>query len=137
MARNCQTQNPASLRFPIPRDAVLKAEGGTCNDPATCGDRHVLVVEQGRCRLWESYASYQQGGQWYAYSTAAWDLKSHAMKKHLWAVSEVMVPQKQVFDFNQALMDFGAMVCVARNPKCLVCPMSKSCAAFKANGGTA
>ena len=60
------------------------------------------------------------------------DLKSHAMKKHLWAVSEVMVPQKQVFDFNQALMDFGAMVCVARNPKCLVCPMSRNCAAFKA-----
>ena len=53
------------------------------------------------------------------------------MKKHLWAVSEVMVPQKQVFDFNQALMDFGAMVCVARNPKCLVCPMSKDCRAFK------
>ena len=34
------------------------------------------------------------------------------------------------FDFNQALMDFGAMVCVARNPKCLVCPMAKSCRAF-------
>jgi A/G-specific adenine glycosylase len=61
----------------------------------------------------------------------AGDPKSHAMKKHLWAVSEVMVPQKQVFDFNQALMDFGAMVCVARNPKCLVCPMSKDCLAFK------
>jgi A/G-specific adenine glycosylase len=32
-----------------------------------------------------------------------------------------------VFDFNQALMDLGAMVCVARNPKCLVCPMSSAC----------
>ena len=32
---------------------------------------------------------------------------------------------RHVFDFNQALMDFGAMVCVARNPKCLVCPMAK------------
>ena len=36
---------------------------------------------------------------------------------------------RHVFDFNQALMDFGAMVCVARNPKCLVCPMAKSCRA--------
>ena len=35
-----------------------------------------------------------------------------------------------VFDFNQALMDFGAMVCVARNPKCLVCPMAKGCRAY-------
>src|SRR5512147_122517 len=49
------------------------------------------------------------------------DPKTHAMRKHLWAVSHAMVPQKQVFDFNQALMDFGAMICVARNPRCLVC----------------
>ena len=27
-------------------------------------------------------------------------------------------------------MDFGAMICVARNPKCLVCPMPKDCRAF-------
>jgi len=56
--------------------------------------------------------------------------KSHAMKRHLWKVSETLVPTRQVFDFNQALMDFGAMVCVARNPRCLVCPMTKSCRAF-------
>src|SRR5678810_553815 len=28
------------------------------------------------------------------------DLKAHAMRKQLWAISEVMVPRKQVFDFN-------------------------------------
>jgi A/G-specific adenine glycosylase len=55
------------------------------------------------------------------------DPKAHAMKKHLWAVSEALVPHRQVFDFNQALMDFGAMVCVARKPKCLVCPMASDC----------
>jgi A/G-specific adenine glycosylase len=55
------------------------------------------------------------------------DPKSHAMKKHLWAVSETLVPMREVFDFNQALMDLGAMVCVARHPKCLVCPMAKDC----------
>jgi A/G-specific adenine glycosylase len=59
------------------------------------------------------------------------DLKSHAMRRHLWALSEALVPNRHVFDFNQALMDFGAMVCVARNPKCLVCPMTKSCLAFR------
>ena len=58
------------------------------------------------------------------------DLKSHAMKQHLWRVSETMIPHRRVFDFNQALMDFGAMVCVARNPKCLVCPMTKSCRSY-------
>jgi len=55
------------------------------------------------------------------------DPKTHAMKRHLWRVSETLVPSRRVFDFNQALMDLGAMICVARDPKCLVCPMSKDC----------
>ena len=58
------------------------------------------------------------------------DVKSHAMKRHLWALSEALVPTRHVFDFNQALMDLGAMICVARNPKCLVCPMTKDCRSF-------
>ena len=53
--------------------------------------------------------------------------KSHAMKRRLWAVSEALVPKREVFDFNQALMDLGATVCVARNPRCLVCPMAAGC----------
>jgi A/G-specific adenine glycosylase len=56
------------------------------------------------------------------------DPKSHAMKRHLWTVSDALVPARHVFDFNQALMDFGAMICVARTPKCLLCPMKKDCA---------
>jgi A/G-specific adenine glycosylase len=59
--------------------------------------------------------------------------KSHAMKRHLWRVSEALVQTRDAFDFNQALMDLGAMVCVARNPKCLVCPMAKACRAFPWN----
>ena len=40
------------------------------------------------------------------------------------------MPRRDVFDFNQALMDFGATVCVARKPKCLICPMQKMCRAY-------
>ncbi len=58
------------------------------------------------------------------------DPKSHAMKQHLWTISETVMPMRHVFDFNQALMDFGAMLCVARNPKCPVCPMAKSCRSY-------
>jgi A/G-specific adenine glycosylase len=61
---------------------------------------------------------------------ATGDPKSHAMTRHLWAVSAALVPVRHVFDFNQALMDFGAMVCVARKPRCLVCPMARNCRAF-------
>ena len=62
------------------------------------------------------------------------DPKSHATKRHLWAISNSLVPSRHVFDFNQALMDLGAMVCVARNPRCLVCPMTRSCRAFQSGG---
>jgi len=58
---------------------------------------------------------------------ATGDPKGHAMKRHLWTLSETLVPVRHVFDFNQALMDFGATICVARSPKCLVCPMRKEC----------
>jgi A/G-specific adenine glycosylase len=58
------------------------------------------------------------------------DIKAHSVRKHLWAVSDVLVPRKEFFDFNQALMDFGATVCVARRPKCGICPMTKACASF-------
>jgi A/G-specific adenine glycosylase len=61
------------------------------------------------------------------------DPRSHAMKKQLWRVSESVVPHKRVFDFNQAIMDLGAMVCVARKPRCLVCPMASMCRAFPFN----
>jgi A/G-specific adenine glycosylase len=58
------------------------------------------------------------------------DVKAHAMRKHLWSVSATLVPRKQVFDFNQALMDFGATVCTARSPKCDACPMSRLCRSY-------
>ena len=61
------------------------------------------------------------------------DVKAHAMRRRLWELSETMVPRQHVFDFNQALMDFGATVCVARKPLCLVCPMRTFCRAYPWN----
>lgn len=55
------------------------------------------------------------------------DRGAHRMKRHLWALSRALLPRRQVFDFNQALMDFGALVCRARNPECGICPMSGFC----------
>jgi A/G-specific adenine glycosylase len=56
------------------------------------------------------------------------DPKGHAMRKHLWNISRSVLPRKRVFDFNQALMDFGAIVCSARKPQCPACPMRRACA---------
>jgi A/G-specific adenine glycosylase len=57
------------------------------------------------------------------------DPKSHAMRRRLWDLSRAVLPQRRVFDFNQAIMDLGALVCTARKPRCLVCPMQSMCAA--------
>ena len=67
----------------------------------------------------------------YRVFVGAGDPKAHAMKRHLWDVSRAVLPRTNVFDFNQALMDFGATVCTARNPRCDACPMRRDCA-FKA-----
>jgi A/G-specific adenine glycosylase len=59
--------------------------------------------------------------------------KAHATRRHLWDVSRTVLPMRHVFDFNQALMDFGATLCTARKPKCLVCPLRSGCAAYPFN----
>lgn len=53
-----------------------------------------------------------------------------AKKAVLWELSEVLIPKGKGYDFNQALMDFGAMVCTARNPSCLLCPMKSFCKSY-------
>ena len=52
------------------------------------------------------------------------------MVKRLWEISRTVLPHKHVFDFNQALMDFGATLCSARTPRCHACPMSSKCRAY-------
>ncbi len=53
----------------------------------------------------------------------------HSTKRHLWELSRLLLPRRHVFDFNQALMDFGALVCLPRKPKCPECPMRSDCRA--------
>ena len=60
----------------------------------------------------------------------AGDPKSHPMKKRLWTLSHLLVPRRHVFDFNQGLMDFGAMHCSARKPACSTCPMKRFCRSY-------
>lgn len=48
------------------------------------------------------------------------DIKAHVAK---------MVPKDRPGDFAQATMDLGATICSPTNPKCLICPWSRGCAA--------
>ncbi|KIL42219.1 adenine glycosylase [Gordoniibacillus kamchatkensis] len=40
-----------------------------------------------------------------------------------------LIPDGEAGDFNQALMEFGALVCSPRSPQCLTCPVMERCAA--------
>ncbi|HYB41584.1 MAG TPA: A/G-specific adenine glycosylase [Candidatus Methylomirabilis sp.] len=49
-------------------------------------------------------------------------------QKAIWELAEALVPPRQAYDYNQALMDFGATRCTARAPRCRGCPMRPFCA---------
>jgi hypothetical protein len=65
--------------YPVPPDAPI--EGG----PNSSGDRHVLVLDQGDCVLYELFHAYPQpNGSWTALSGAVFDLNSHALRPDTW-----------------------------------------------------
>ncbi len=45
----------------------------------------------------------------------------------LWDWADRLVPKKKPGDFNQALMELGATVCLPKKPLCLLCPLLKKC----------
>jgi hypothetical protein len=69
--------------YPIPPDPPI--EGG----PASTGDRHVLVVDQDRCVLYELfYAWPNPDGSWHAGSGAVFDLRSNALRPAGWTSAD-------------------------------------------------
>ncbi len=54
-----------------------------------------------------------------------------AGEKILWELAEKNLPKGQGYagDYNQALMDLGATVCIPKNPRCLICPVMRLCKA--------
>ena len=54
---------------------------------------------------------------------------SPAGEKILWALAEKHLPKGRAGDYNQALMDLGATICLPKNPRCLLCPLSGLCQA--------
>ena len=59
------------------------------------------------------------------------DPKSTATQRRLWRIAEELLPRKRVGDFNQALMELGALVCTPAEPKCQECPLAGECQAFR------
>jgi len=56
--------------------------------------------------------------------------KTSKSEKILWAEAERLLPDEDVGDFNQALMELGAQVCLPQKPQCMICPLKKNCQAL-------
>ncbi len=51
-------------------------------------------------------------------------------KKQFAALAQEMLEPSHSADYNQAIMDFGAMVCTPKSPGCMACPLAETCAAL-------
>ncbi len=51
-------------------------------------------------------------------------------KERLWNLSEQFLDRELPRQFNQALMDLGAMVCTSKKPRCEICPFKRNCIAY-------
>src|SRR4029079_5237044 len=70
------------VRYPIPRGVHI--EGGRASD----GDRHALLVDRSRCKLFELYALRKDSGRWTAGSGATWSLKRPKLRPSGWTSAD-------------------------------------------------
>lgn len=58
-------------------------------------------------------------------------------ERRLWALAQSLLPRrpKTAWEFNQALMDLGATVCLARRPRCEACPVRPACLTGRGRSG--
>lgn len=52
-------------------------------------------------------------------------------KKLFAALAQKLLDKKDPAAHNQAIMDFGAVICVPRNPGCTACPLAQRCKALQ------
>lgn len=67
------------------------------------------------------------------YFDIEYDISDPASKKYFTDLGSEIIDRKRPGDFNQAVMELGAMVCLPKNPKCGICPLEASCAARAGN----
>jgi hypothetical protein len=67
--------------YPIPAGAPVEGAGAE-------GDRHVLVLQKGSCRVYELYSARRSGAGWEAGSGAVFNLRSNALRPEGWTSAD-------------------------------------------------
>lgn len=58
------------------------------------------------------------------------DVKRTDVKKRIEGIAKELIAPGRASDFNQALMELGALVCIPTTPRCHTCPVQTLCGAF-------
>ncbi|HWI53772.1 MAG TPA: NUDIX domain-containing protein, partial [Symbiobacteriaceae bacterium] len=58
------------------------------------------------------------------------DIMQPATRQGMEALAKALIPAGQAGNFNQALMELGALICAPTSPKCLACPVAEHCRAL-------
>ena len=61
------------------------------------------------------------------------EVKSASHQKYLWSLAGQLIPRSSPSDFNQGMMELGALVCLPRQPRCGLCPLKSMCRARHLN----
>jgi len=59
------------------------------------------------------------------------DISIHSTKKEFQKLAFSLLPKGKAADFNQAIMEFGALQCVPKSPNCGICVLNDSCLALQ------
>lgn len=54
-------------------------------------------------------------------------INAPATKNKVWSIAESLVPKQNPGDYNQAVMELGALICTPKVPRCFVCPVRTLC----------
>ena len=80
-------------------------------------DRRLPIVEANSLRVLARLFGYRG------------DPREGEGKTWVWSAAESLLPAKRTGDFNQALMELGALVCTPASPRCGECPLAAHCVA--------
>jgi hypothetical protein len=67
--------------YPVPPDAPVEGAGQE-------GDRHVLVLQKGSCKLYELYSAHRDGAGWVAGSGVVFDLRRGGSRPDGWTSAD-------------------------------------------------
>ena len=109
--------------YPIPRNVPI--EGGRGSD----GDRHVIVVDRRRCRLYELFAAYPEAGgaRWRAGSGAIWNLRSNRLRPRGWTSADaaglpILPGLARYYEVRRGRIDHALRITVPRTRRSYIYP---------------